>query len=350
MTEPIVQIVRTIIIGGLSFMLAMALEPVLTRILARRGVRKQIRTEGAPIFAEHHAKKAGTPTMGGILVWFSVLALALFFSLAAKFFDGFWGSLNFLSRGQTLLPLGVFVFAALIGAADDLMGVLRIGPNGGGLKVRQKLLLYFLVAIVGAWWFFFKLEWDVLRIPLLGDFHLGFWYVPVFIFIVAAAAFSMNETDGLDGLAGGVGMSAFAALGVVAFVQQRYDLAVLIAAILGALLAFLWFNIYPAKFFMGDTGSMALGVALGVIAMFTNTSFLLPFFAFILMVESLSVIIQVFAKKLFGQKIFLSTPIHHHFEARGWHETRVTMRFWIMNGVMASLGLIIFLLDRLLLK
>lgn len=350
MVEPIFQIIRILLIGALSFALAMTLEPVLSRTLLRWGVKKQIRTEGAPVFATYHEKKEGTPTMGGVLIWLTVLFLTIFLSITSRLFDGFWNSLNFLTRGQTLLPLGAFIFAALIGAVDDLLGVLRIGPSGGGLRVREKVALYFLVAVLGAWWFYYKLEWEVLRIPFLGDLHLGFWYVPIFLFIITAAAFSMNETDGLDGLAGGVAMIAFSMLGAVAFVQERYDLAVFIAAILGALLAFLWFNIYPAKFFMGDTGSMALGVALGVISMYTNTALLLPFFAFILMVESLSVIIQALAKRFFGQRIFLSSPIHHHFEARGWHETRVTMRFWILSGVMASIGLIMFFLDRLLVK
>ncbi|MBI1975215.1 MAG: phospho-N-acetylmuramoyl-pentapeptide-transferase [Parcubacteria group bacterium] len=350
MGEPILQIVRVLFVSAVSFGLAMLMEPVLGRMLVRWGVRKQIRVDGAPVFASHHGKKEGTPTMGGILIWGSVLGLIVVFALMARLFGGFWNSLDFLSRSQTLLPLGAFIFAALIGAADDILGVLRIGPQGGGLRVREKVALYFLAAAVGAWWFYFKLGWEVLHIPFLGDFHIGFWYIPIFLFVITATSFSMNETDGLDGLAGGVATVAFVVLGVVAFAQGRYDLATFIAALLGALLAFLWFNIYPAKFFMGDTGSMALGVALGVISMFTNTAFLLPFFAFILVIESLSVIVQFVSKKVFGKRLFLSTPIHHHFEARGWHESRVTMRFWILSGVMASFGLIIFLLDRLLLQ
>jgi phospho-N-acetylmuramoyl-pentapeptide-transferase len=348
MTNEFFQIVRVLLIGGVSFAGAMLIEPLMYRMLLTLGRGKQIRTEGAPVFASLHVKKAGTPTMGGVMIWLVVAALALLLFGLSQTFDGLWSWLSFLSRGQTLLPLAAFVFAALVGLFDDLLGVFGIGPRGGGLRVREKVLLYTVIAAIGAWWFYAKLGFDALHVPFWGDVTLGFWYVPFFVLTVAATVFSMNEADGLDGLAGGISLPAYGALGVVAFVQGRYDLAVLTAAILGALLAFLWHNIYPAKFFMGDTGAMSLGIGIGVIAMLTNTPLLLPFFGFILVVESLSVIVQKASKLLFGTKPFLSTPIHHHFEARGWHETRVTMRFWIVSGIAASLGLVVFFLDRLL--
>ena len=178
--------------------------------------------------------------------------------------------------------------------------------------------------------------------------QIGLWYIPLFIFVIVASAFSTNETDGLDGLAGGVLLFSFTALTAVAFILERYHLAAFGGATIGALLAFLWHNIYPARFFMGDTGSMSLGITLGVIAMLTNTALLLPFFAVILVVESLSVIIQMMSKKLFGRKIFHSTPIHHHFEALGWPESQITMRFWIVSAVFSTLGLAIFFLSRFL--
>jgi phospho-N-acetylmuramoyl-pentapeptide-transferase len=149
----------------------------------------------------------------------------------------------------------------------------------------------------------------------------------------------------LDGLAGGVMMVAFGAYGTIAFIQGNFNMAAFCGVILGALLAFLWFNIYPARFFMGDTGSMSLGVTLGVIAMLTNQFLLLPLIGFVLVVESLSTIIQVLSKKIRGKKIFLSSPIHHHFEAKGWPETKVTMRFWILSAVMAVLGIILAFMD-----
>lgn len=343
------QIVRALLVGGIAFGAAMAFEPALYRLLLRFGFGKQIRSgEETPVFTSLHAKKAGTPTMGGLMIWIVAAGIAVVFFVFARFFDGFFSWLNFLTRRQTLVPLAAFVFAALGGFLDDLLGVFRIGPRGGGFRVREKVMLYSAIAAVGAWWFYAKLGFNTLHVPFWGDVTLGFWYVPVFLFVVVATVFSVNETDGLDGLAGGISLIAYGALGVVAFVQGKYDLAVFIAGVIGALLAFLWFNIYPAKFFMGDTGAMSLGIGIGVLAMLTDTALLLPLFGFILMFESLSVIVQKGYGALAGKKLFLSTPIHHHFEARGWHETRVTMRFWIISGIAASVGLIIFFLDRLL--
>ena len=287
--------------------------------------------------------------MGGILVWGTTLIIAFFFWLLTRLgFDSAINEINFLDRSQTLLPLGVLVASAIVGLIDDLLGVWGIGSKGGGLKVRHRLLIYTAIAIVGAWWFFVKLEWDLIHIPFYGDFNIGFWYVLLFIFIIVATSFSVNETDGLDGLAGGVLMTSFAAYGTISFIQGRYDLAAFCGVIVGALLAFLWFNVYPARFFMGDTGAMSLGVTLGVIAMLTNQFLLLPIIGFILVIESLSVILQILSKKIRGKKLFLSTPIHHHFEAIGWPETKVTMRFWIISGVMAVLGLILAFLDHII--
>jgi phospho-N-acetylmuramoyl-pentapeptide-transferase len=228
------------------------------------------------------------------------------------------------------------------------MNARRIGPNGGGLPMKHRFFGYLAVALIGALWFYFKLDWNVLSVPLVGTFTIGWWYIPLFVFVIVASAFSANETDGLDGLAGGVMLFAYVALTVVAFVLGRFDLATLGGVTIGAMLAFLWFNVYPAKFFMGDNGSMSLGVTIGVIAMLTNTTLLLPFFVPIFVIESLSVIIQLTSKKFRGKKIFISTPIHHHFEALGWHETKVTMRFWIVSIIGVSLGLVIFFLNRFL--
>lgn len=286
--------------------------------------------------------------MGGGVIWVTVLLLALVFWAGDAVFDGFFERLNFVDRAQTYLPLATLAIAALFGLFDDLVGIFGFGKRGQGLSVVQKLLLYGVIAVIGAWWFYVKLEWTVLHVPFLGNFHIGIWYIPIFIFIIIASAFSANETDGLDGLAGGVLLFSFACIGVVSFVLGRYDLAAFTGVVAGALLAFLWFNVYPARFFMGDTGSMALGITLGVIAMLTNTALLLPLFAFVLVIESLSVLLQVTSKKLFGKKLFHSTPIHHHFEAIGWPETKITMRFWIVSGVTASIGLILFFLDRVL--
>jgi len=254
--------------------------------------------------------------------------------------------LNFLTRSETYLPLGALVASALVGLADDLLNVRKIGPHGGGLKMRHRLVVYTFIALAGAYWFYFKLDWDVIRIPFLGNFEMGFWYIPLFIFIIVATSFSVNEIDGLDGLAGGVLLVIFASYGAIAFSQGKMELATFCGVIIGALLAFLWFNISPARFFMGDTGAMSLGVTLGIVAMITNSALLFPIIGFFLVIESLSVIIQIVSKKIRGKKVFISTPIHHHFEAKGWPEPKIVMRFWVIAGVTAAVGLIIFLIDK----
>lgn len=341
----VINVVRIFVVATISFFVAVSLTPLWIKFLQKYKLGKQIRTEGAPIFSSMHKKKEGTPTMGGFLIWTTVLVLALIFWFLHVTYGGFWSNLNFFSRGQTLLPLGAMVIAGLIGVADDLMGIFRVGLKGGGLRMRHRILLYAAVAAIVSWWFFFKLDWDLINIPFLGDFNIGIWFIPLSLFIIFATAHSANITDGIDGLAGGVFLTSFAAYGAIAFVQGRMDLAVFNAAIIGALIAFLWFNIFPAKFFMGDTGSMSLGVTLGVVAILTNAVFLLPVIGVIFVIESLSVIIQVVSKKIRKKKVFLSAPIHHHFEAKGWPETQVTMRFWMISAIGTIIGLIIFLVD-----
>lgn len=343
------QVIRLLILTGITFIAALFITPVVTRLLYKYRAGKQIRqSSSAPIFSSMHQKKEGTPTMGGVIVWVTVLGLALLFFLLNYFFGDGWAFLNIVNRAETYLPIMAMLIAALLGFADDLLGILRIGPHGGGISVKHKLLVYLFIGLIGAYWFYVKLGWTTLYVPFAGYFQIDGWYIPIFLFIMVASAFSANETDGLDGLLGGVSLFSFVSLAVVAFVMGRYDLAIFSSMIVGALLAFLWFNIYPARFFMGDTGSMALGITMGVIALLTNTALLLPFFAPILVVESFSVIVQMISKKVFKKKIFLSTPIHHHFEALGWHESRVTMRFWIISAVSNGLGLVLFFLSRMI--
>lgn len=341
------QAIKVILITVIAFLFALAVTPFWFKVIKKYQMRKQIRTaDQAPIYNKLHKSKEGTPTAGGLIIWTTVIFLALFFSIMAFVFDGNWEYLNFIDRAETYLPLAALLIAALLGLFDDWLGVLKVGVNGGGLKIRYKLVAYTLIAAIGAWWFYFKLDWHVINVPFLGNFEIGWWYIPLFMFIIIASAFSANETDGLDGLLGGVSLFAFVALTAVAFVLGRYNLAAFGGAMIGSLLAFLWFNIFPAKFFMGDTGSMSLGITIGVVAMLTNTVLLLPFFAIILVAESLSVIIQMISKKVFKRKIFHSAPVHHHFEALGWPESQVTMRFWIISAVFVSFGLVIFFLAR----
>jgi len=346
----IIQVVRFLAVSVFSFAIGMILVAPVERLIKRLNSRKVIAKQGTPIFNQMHAPKEGTPVMAGIIIWGTVVIVSLLFFGLSKLFDGFWGELNFLSRSQTYLPLAAMVLAAIVGAADDIAGIVKFrGKNG--FTMKERIVLFGIVALLGALWFAFKLEWDILHIPFLGDLNIGiFGYATFFVFVVIAPSFSLDLTNGLDGLAEGVALIALSCLAVVAFANQRYDLAMFAGSLIGALIAFLWFNIYPARFFMGDTGAMSLGVAIAVISLLTNSVMLLPFFAFIMVVEAFSDIIQLFSKKFLKQKIFISAPIHHHFEARGWLEPQITMRFWIVSGIVASLGLVIFFLDKLLLS
>jgi phospho-N-acetylmuramoyl-pentapeptide-transferase len=344
------QIIRILFLTGLSFFSAMAWAPLLTDFLYNHKLGKRIRDNGTtPVFTALHAHKAGTPTMGGILVWATVLFFSLlFFYLSIIFHFEFLSHLNFLSRSETLLPLGALVSTALVGLLDDWLDIRGKGVfGGGGLKVRYRLLIYAVIALVGALWFYYKLDWDIFHIPFMADLQIGWPYMLIFIFVIVATSFSVNETDGLDGLAGGTLLISFASYGVIAFALGRFDLAVFCGVIAGALMAFLWFNIPPARFIMGDTGSMSLGVTLGVIAMLTDSALFLPLIGFVFAAESLSVIIQQISKKLRGgKKVFISSPIHHHFEALGWPEAKIVMRFWVIAAIAAAFGLALFLLDK----
>ncbi len=341
-------VVKILILTTLAFVVTISWTPLLTRILYKYKLGKSIRlASDAPVYASLHGHKAGTPTMGGLLVWVTTLAFAVIFATAHAFGVPFLRDLDFLTRSETLLPLGALVVAALVGLGDDLLNVLRVGAHGGGFAMRHRLVMYSVIAAVGAWWFVAKLEWTTLRVPFVGLADLGPMGFGLFAFaLLVATAFSVNETDGLDGLAGGTLLTSFAAYGAIAFLQGRSDLAALTGVLTGSLLAFLWFNIPPARFFMGDTGAMALGIALAVIALLTNAPLLLIVIGFPFAVESASVLVQMFWKRVFGRKLFRSTPIHHHLEAAGWPEPKIVMRTWVISGVTAVLGLIIFLLDR----
>lgn len=344
-------ILKIWILGTLSFILAMAWTPLLTKFLYKYKIGVKIKEKSvdgkkAPIYHGLHKGKSGTPSMGGVLVWATVLFLAIFMHYFTPFFSAkLITRLDFLSRSQTWLPLFALVSAAVLGAFDDIFSVRGWGTNkGGGIRFLYRFGWLVGIAVLGALWFHYKLGYDSIHVPAVGNFEIGWWYIPFFVLVVLATAFSSNITDGLDGLNGGILLIAYAAFGVIAFAQNKIDLAAFCAAIAGALLAFLWFNIYPARFFMGDTGAVSLGATLAVIALLTNSVLVLPIICLVYVIESLSVIVQLTSKKFFGRKIFLSTPIHHHFEAIGWPETKVTMRAWILTGVVAGIGLIIGIL------
>jgi len=316
----------------ISFVVAMIWTPFLIKLLYKWHIYKHIKRKGSPIFSKLHEKKEKTPTMGGLLIWLTVFIVTLLLNL---------------SRAQTYLPLFALVSFGVLGAFDDFLNVRASRGKWKGLRGRHKLLWQLLIASLGAWWFYYKLGWNYLHIPGIGDFTIGLWYIPLFILVILACTNAVNITDGLDGLAGGLSTLVFLVLGGIAFVRGDFGIAAFCGTIVGAVLAFLWFNIYPARFFMGDTGSMALGAAMGVIAMLTDTVIVLPIIAFVFMLETLSVILQVGYRKITGgRKLFLSAPIHHHFEAKAWPEPKVVMRFWVLGAMMAIIGFVIALIGR----
>ena len=342
------DLIKIFSLSTIAFLFAIAITPLLTDLLYHFKFGKNIRSDGTtPLYSELHAKKQGTPTMGGILIWGTALVLA----------GGFWfldrllnlkdfHIFNFLTRKETLLPLGAMAGAAVVGFIDDFLDIRGRGHKGRGLRFRFKFLLYALVASIGAWWFYFKIGFDSVHIPFYGDIFLGWVFIPFFVLVVVGTSFAVNQTDGLDGLAGGTLATSFFGFAIIAYTQGRPNLAALLGIVIGALLAFLWFNVHPARFFMGDTGSMALGVLLAIVAFLTNSVFLLPVIGIIFVVQAATLLMQYFWRHVFKKKLFLSAPIHHHLEALGWPESKVTMRFWILSAVSGIIGVIIYFLDR----
>lgn len=351
----VLNIIKILTTGFVAFAMAFFLAPLMTHFLYKYKIGIKIKENdidgGKLTFINQlHKAKNGTPTMGGILIWVVVCVLIFLshylFPVVARWTDiNFIARLDFLSRSQTWLPLFTLVTAGILGLADDWMSIRGIGKNkGGGMRFAMRFGWLILISIFGAWWFYAKLDWNVIHIPAMGNFEIGWWYVPLFIFVILFTAISSNETDGLDGLNGGVMMIAFSSFAFISFFHNKMDIAAFCAAVAGALLAFLWFNIYPARFIMGDTGAIALGTTLGVVAMMTNSVIALFIIVFIYIIESGSVCIQLTSKKFFKRKVFLAAPIHHHFEALGWPETKVTMRAWIFTMVTATIGVIVAVL------
>lgn len=349
-STPLSQIVKDLSLISISstftFIIALLLTPWFTKQLVKFKIGKQIREhalsgEKSSIFSELHAKKSGTPTMGGLLILGAVIIVIIFSRILSA-----TGIINhsLLNRKETWIPIFTLITCGILGAVDDYLNVKGIGKTKG-LSAKLKLLWLTIFSGTGAWWFFSKLGINTINIPGFGYLEVGWWYIPIFIFVIISTANAVNFTDGLDGLASGLLIMAFGAFGIIAFVKGMLILATLCGVITGALLAFLWFNIPPAKFYMGDTGSLSLGATLGVIAMLTQQTLILPIIGFVFVIEALSVIIQLTAKKLFKRKVFKIAPIHHHFEKSGWAEFTVVMRFWIIGAIFATFGTILGLLN-----
>ena len=359
MNEITINVIKIFILGAMSFVLAFWLTPILTHFLYKYKLwRKSIRTKSIDnkeliYFKKFHSEKeVHVPRFGGLLIWTSVLALAIIFFLLS-FTDIWWfQKLNFLSRSQTWIPLFALISASLVGLLDDILQVFGKGKPAslslggyiaGGLRLKYRLILVILIGLIGAYWFYYKLGHNTIHIPGNGDISLGIWFIPFFILIMLAT-YSGGVIDGIDGLAGGSFATMFAAFGGIALFQNQIDLAAFCIAVTGAILAFLWFNISPARFYMGETGVLGLCCALTVVAFLTKSVLVLPIIGFLLVMESGSVIIQLLSKKIRNKKVFLAAPVHHHFEAKGWPHYKITMRFWVIGIVMAIIGVAIRLL------
>jgi len=338
-----------------AFFIGIALTPILTHYLYKYKLwRKDVREyspDGSPtpIFNRlHKDRETKVPRMGGILIWAVTLLIIFLFWMLHIYIpeNELLRKLNFLSRSQTWLPLFTLVAASTVGLFDDFFQVFGKGKYiAGGIRFTRRLALIILIAFVGAYWFSVKLGVDSVFVPFYGDVYLGI-FLPLFFVLVMVATFSGGVIDGIDGLAGGTIAASFAAYGGIAFFQNQIDLAAFAGVVVGALLAFLWFNIPPARFYMGETGIMGLTTTLTVLAFLTDSVVVLPIIALPLVLAASSSALQLFWKRFFGRKLFMIAPIHHYFEARGWPPHKVTMRFWIIGFVFAIIGMVITLIGR----
>lgn len=337
----------------LTFFIGLFITPVFTHYFYKYKMwKKSPRTESdtSDTFKGVHntEHEISTPRVGGIIIWASVLISVCFIYLLSILtgLDSI-EKLNFFSRSQTVVPLGAFFFAAVLGLVDDLLQISGQSTYARDSLVYRKVKIVFvsLIGLTIGLWFYNKIDISSVHIPFGGSWELGLWFIPFFI-LVMLGTFSTSVIDGLDGLAGGVMAAAFAAFSLIAFFGSQYDISALSGAITGAIMAFLWFNIPPARFYMGESGMLALTVVLTVIAFLTDAVLLLPIIAFPLVVTSASVIIQVyFFYKPFKKRLFLVTPLHHHFQALGWPREKVVMRYWIVSVVSAITGVILYLIS-----
>jgi len=331
---------RTMLLSVAAFILAMFLTPIYTFVAYKYKFWKRQRTESTTgellkVFTKLHADKfkRNIPTMAGMVFVLAIVVVTFCFNL---------------DRRETWLPLAALAGGAIVGLIDDIINIRGAGKGVAGLRSSLKFLMITAIGLVLGWFFFDRLGVTAVTVPFIGDWNLGWLIVPLFAFVVVATGNAVNISDGLDGLAGGLAAFAFGSFGGIALMQGNPLMAGFCFTVVGALLSYLWFNIYPARFFMGDVGSFALGTALGVVAMLTNTLFILPIIGIVFVVEAGSSLIQIFSKKVFKRKIFISAPIHHHLEAIGWPETKVTMRFWVIAAVASFVGVMVALLGGII--
>lgn len=338
----------------ISFFLGILITPIATHYFYKHQMwKKKIRAEDASSleFKSLNEKKGkeetSVPCVGGIIIWVTVLLTTLlFFILSLIIQNDFFIKLNFLSRSQTLLPLGIFILGAFVGLIDDILeikGKSKITRNSSWYT-WAKILFVIGCGLIAGSWFFYKLGMHSIHIPFDGILNLS-WLIIPFVVLVMLGTFSGGVIDGLDGLSGGVLASIFGSYTLIAFFHNQIDIATLCGVITGGTLAFLWFNIPPARFYMGESGMMALTITLAMVAFMTDTVLLLPVIAFTLFITSLSSAIQLTSRKLFNKKVFRIAPLHHHFEAKGWPAYKVTMRYWVISFMFAIIGIILSLIS-----
>ncbi|MCH8518818.1 phospho-N-acetylmuramoyl-pentapeptide-transferase [Candidatus Gracilibacteria bacterium] len=343
------QLVLIFGFGLATFLVGFLISPFYISFLQALKLGKRIREETmtgkAFEFFKLHAHKTGTPTMGGAMILLTVFLMVLISVLFQQL--GFINN-SLLNQRETYLSLFTLLTVGILGGIDDYMNIKGIGKTKG-ISAKFKMFWLLIFAAAGSWWFYDKLGWAdiLLKLPYFPGFEIGFLFVPRFIFIIVGAANSVNITDGLDGLAGGLLLFAYAVYGYITFDQGLFLLSTLCVSICGALIAFLWFNIKPAKFYMGDVGSLALGANLGLMALLTNTLAILCIVGLIFILETLSVIIQIVSKKLRkGKKVFKIAPFHHHLEACDWSEETVVFRLWLVGLILSVVAVIFYILQK----
>lgn len=318
-------------LSGLSFVMTVIWGGPLLRVLRHFKIGKLIRVEGP----NRHFTKMGTPTMGGVLFILPIAMLTLLLNAVTLLDVGLQ-----MSGRSVILPLAVMLVYGMLGAVDDWEGIR--GPRRGlGMRARTKFILQVMLAAVVAWALKYLLQVpELFWFTGIRPFELGIWYLPIAVFIIVGMSNAVNFTDGLDGLAGLISATAFAAYGGIALMQGQIYLARFCFIIVGALFGFLWFNVHPAVLFMGDTGSLSLGASLGVVALMTGQWLILPVIAIIPVSEAVSVTLQIlYFRMTKGKRLFKMAPFHHHFELLGWSETQVVQRFWLVGLLGGILGI-----------
>lgn len=351
-----IDIVKVIAPATIAFFIGMAITPILTHYLYKYKVWKKragktaMDGKTAEVFEKLRPShvETRTPRMGGIVIWASVFLTAIGIWLVSQIIPTQGTEkLDFISRNQTWIPLFALMVGAIVGFINDVLDV--TDPTGEkGIPISVRLFVVGIMSLFVGWWFYDKLDIVALAVPFNGDLYIG-WLVIPFFMAISLALYASGVIDGIDGLSGGVFASIFAAYAGIAFYQQQIDLAAFCATVVGALLAFLWFNVPPARFWMTETGTMGLTMTIAVVAFMTDTLgggegiAVLPIIGFLLLVTVLSNVVQILSKKFRGKKVFLMAPLHHHFEAIGWPGEKVTMRYWILSVIFAFIGVIVAL-------